>query len=111
MYTRRLLALFSVHMHHKYTPVDVGVEEHGGVLGQLRQMHHFGLELRALRLVHPHVGQSGGQRTQNTHRRKTCRRRLAAFGAAQRHAVVVQMLLALGFPLQLKRCLARNEKF
>lgn len=37
------------------SPVDVWVQEHGRVLRQLGQMHHLGLELRSLRLVHPHV--------------------------------------------------------
>lgn len=37
------------------SPVDIGVQQHGRVLGQLGQMHHLGFQLRSLRFVHPHV--------------------------------------------------------
>lgn len=38
-------------------PVDVGVEEHSCVCGQLRQMNHLSLLLQSVALIHPYIWQ------------------------------------------------------
>ena len=41
-------------------PVDAGVQQQRCVRGQLGQVHHLGLLLLPVALVHPHVRESGG---------------------------------------------------